>query len=76
MSGIEDITARGFGVDIQYRSRGFDSRAGSSESGRSWRVRIVADKNLRADYRVTAYGQTREEAENRLIALVEELDRQ
>jgi hypothetical protein len=71
---IDDIARRFAGMDILYRRHGFDSRCIGGVMSQPWRARIVTSKNERAEYRVTAYGKTREEAERGLIAAVAKLD--
>lgn len=73
---IDDLTKRGFGLDVQFRSAGFDSRCCGSEMSKPWRVRLHAMKNQNAEYRLTAYGSTRDEAERRLVAMVEEAEKE
>jgi hypothetical protein len=74
VSAIDDIARRFAGVDIMYRRHGFDSRCIGGVRSYPWRARLVTSKNERCEYRVTAYGKTREEAEQGLVSLVEELD--
>lgn len=71
---IDDLTERGFGLDVQFRSTGFDSRCCGSEMSKPWRVRLHTTKNQNAEYRLTAYGSTRDEAERRLVTMVEEAE--
>lgn len=57
MDGIDEITGRFSGLDIQYRAawRGIGWRE-------AWRVRIVTNKNERDDYRIETWGPTASDA--------------
>ena len=52
---LEELVRRFHGIDIQYRRSGTDWP-------KPWRVRLIATKNERDNYRITSYGETLVEA--------------
>jgi hypothetical protein len=64
---IEDIAKRFAGLDIQYRP-------GPGGWGSQWRVRQIASKNERADYRIIVYGATMDMAMEALVLAIAALD--
>jgi len=57
---LHAIGQRFSGVSLEFRPKECENKA--SPWIMPWRVRLIADKNERDDYRITCYGRTAEEA--------------
>lgn len=64
MNELEALASRFHGLDLQFR------RSGTGWPS-PWRARQIVTKNERADYRITAYGSTAQEAIESLRAEIE-----
>lgn len=70
VSALEELSRRFAGVDLQRRREG----CGPSAWWKPWRARLVTSKNERAEYRITVFGSTADEAVQALAAAVREID--
>ena len=71
MSQLEELTRRFSGLDIEFRRDWEHYRSWAAP----WRVRLIANKNERSDYRLIAFGASLELAALAMVRAVERVER-